>query len=311
MPFARISQSVFVDGTGILRERINVPHFRWKGKHEPIKSVTMWFAFLKQGYQPALVEAVYTPTQKSFVGSVVMKADPRFPRQGTPYREAFERIRFELSDPYRNRVMSAANAKRLTDLKNELEQLAQDSEAAGERQLAARIHWRLRYMPSINMGEYNGVTQISGYSSGGHDEGNKIWNTIVRLDPDSPFHAVWETVKSLPEGLWERIRDFRKPLSDADRKTIEEYINKREPELQANLDRIWPKRVLTINDLMERTGQFDRSYRWIRQYEQFEPRFERIANYLEYLQRSMKRANVPVPKEWNLPPLPEDRGLPG
>lgn len=306
MPFKRIGMAVSGDGAGVFRDRVHAPQLLWKVNGEPLNKFKIWSVFLKQGYEPALVDANYSMNEKNYQGTVVMKADPKFPRQNTANREAFERIRFELSDRRRNTVMSFANAKRLIDLKEELERLARSSEAAGENGLAARIHWRLKYMPSITTRESNGVTQIIGYDSGGRDDGERIWKTIIRLDPESPFHAYWASSKSLPDDLWPRVRDPSKPLSDVDRRTIEEYVDKREAELTANMSRLWPDRVVSFSGWLERLEQFERNYRWIRQFENLEPKFDAFESYYKFLQRAMKRAKVPVPKEWNLKPLPED-----
>jgi hypothetical protein len=297
-PFEQIRLPVTVDGEGRFFEHGEGSTWYWGLKQPLVKELNVWFAFLKQGYEPAFTHIALTPEKSSYRGTIVMKSDARIPRQASPNRESFERLRYELSDQSRNQILTFENANRLWNLRNELLKLVKDTEGAGEHELAARIYWRLLFMPSINTTVTNEGLKIIGYNSGNGGPDYKLfWTKSEQLDSANPFHSHSTALSALPEGL---IRK-REPLADEDRRMLEEFAQRRAAEIQLNMQRMWPGHVLYQTGVLTQLGHYERAYQWCRDLETIEPKSDILRLSYSSLTGTMGLRRVPIPAHWKLP----------
>jgi hypothetical protein len=294
-PFEQIRLPVAVDSQGRFFEHGEGSTWYWGLKQPLVKELNVWFAFLKQGYEPAFTQVSLTPEKSSYRGTIVMKSDTRFPRQVSANRESFERLRYELSDQSRNQVLTFENANRLWNLRNEMLKLVSETEGAGEHELAARMYWRLLFMPRINTTVTNEGLKIVGYNSGSGGPDFKLyWTKSEQLDSTNPFHSHSTALSALPEGL---IRK-QAPLTDEERKTLEYFAQTRAVEINANRSRMWPGHVLHHLGVLTQLGDYEGAYQWLNELEKSEPKSEEL--HLDYssLRGKMGLRRVPIPPHW-------------
>lgn len=297
-PFAAIAMPVAVDGNGRFIDSGDSSERYWGLRQPLVKNLNVWFAFLKQGYEPAFASVEISPDKNEYRGKVIMKADPRWPRRASENREAFERIRYELSDRRRNERVTLENAVRLDRHKDQLLQLARAAEAAGENELAARVYWRLLFMPSIHTSQTAEGIKLHGYHAGGGGlDRTGYWGRSQLLDPLSPFHSHDVAMKVLPESLKRKIE----PPNEDEGIVLERFAAARGAEIQSNLSRMWPDHILLYAGVLKRIDKFDATYAWYREYEKIEPKYEGFPTFYRLLRRAMNSRKVPVPPEWNLP----------
>jgi hypothetical protein len=297
-PFEQIRLPVAVDGEGRFFEHGEGSTWYWGLKQPLVKELNFWFAFLKQGYEPAIAHVKLTPVSSVYRGTVVMKSDARFARQVSVHRESFERLRYELSDQRRNQVLTFENADRLWSLRNNLLKLVSAAENAGERELAARMYWRLLFMPSINTIVTKDGLKIVGFNSGSGGADYKLyWTKSEQLDSANPFHSHSTALNTLPEGL---IRK-REPLADEDRKILEDFAQRRAAEIQSNMSRMWPGHVLYQTGVLTQLGHYERAYQWCKDLEKIEPKSDILKLSYSSLSGTMGLRRVPIPAHWKLP----------
>lgn len=268
------------------------------------KTTRVGLAFLKQGYLPAVADFELTTGKPSYRGRVVLRKDPEYPRQDSANRREYERIRYELSDGRKNDEMSAANARRLTTLRADLERVARDAEQAGDGPLAARAYYRLAYMPSVGLGQTSadGKTVFSGYSAGGvGPQSDALRQKARELDPDSPFFFELKSRKMLPKGIFEQ-----KEFSEGDKAIIMQFAQSAAAEFEPMFDRLWPKSSIYFVGVFDAINRFDKVYEWLDQFRQRDPKYEALEDFFEFLRRDMKKAKVPIPSDWNMDPYPPE-----
>lgn len=183
------------DGVGMVKTLINYQTFTGEGnKYSRPDPTNFGYTFIKKGYLPEKLE-FNVPSNKSSVEAVViLKRDQNEAIETAPYIQAYERLRFELSDDQKNEAITLEHQKIISRIENELEQTAQQAIAAGDNKAAARIYIRMRYLPSIRLDGGDGITGFS-HVDRESARSKRAWELARQLDPDNLFihiHTIYE-----------------------------------------------------------------------------------------------------------------------
>lgn len=236
-PYEQINYYGASDSEGVWNDRGDAAS-KW-GAPPPTNQVTVSLAFFKQGYQPAVVDFSLRPTTLlTQEKTVVLAPDPEFPRQESALRRRFEALLQEIYAVQLHKPGLPPGPRRaLAQIQKDLETVASQAEAQGDRPLAARAWYRLAYMPSV-IDIRSGPTQISGYSSGGDSPDSAALEAKAGLlDPDNPFFIIDTRTRPLfssnppdPRHRWDSVAPDR----------LRTFAQQDGEMLRSMLDRLWP-----------------------------------------------------------------------
>lgn len=285
-PVPYLYVSLMVDGAGVFQEVISYEDITGKGNHYPRPDpLTFGYTFMKRGYLPARADFTIPRSQDRVEATVTLKRNPAEPLELQPYLQTFARIRFELSDIRKNKVMTQENRLRLEGLRNELEQAARQAIEAGDKPAAARIYARMRYFPRIIV--ING--QIAGYDQGDANtpEAKRAFDLAYQLDPDNTY--VWSTTFLLRNRL-------------PDTATLEQKraqgLAEVEKLIAAKGEQAWPECFSYRARGYALKGEYEKSYRLYKEAERMEPKYTDWGKRIDELKREMRNKGIQVPAEW-------------
>lgn len=252
-------------------------------------AVRIGYIFLKRGYQPALVEFEAKEVHSKFSATVVLKRDPAQPRSSAPYVEAFERLRYELSDAAANAEMTPANQARLQRIRAGLERVVQQALAAGDKPAAARAYGRLAWMPALTVVD----GRIVGFDQAKFDQ--DALSRAAALDPENPFlHGA--LMNDRAQAIDKRLRPEQ--MNPRERAAYDEFVQENVAWIERSGVQIWPRdRLLVWRDLAN-LGHWERAYQWIRAAQAAEPKYEDYERVVRDLTSQMRLHGVPIPAHW-------------
>lgn len=186
-PIPRVIIPEMGDANGNIKNTLDYEYRTGTGNHYKRPNPTNFgYTFIKHGYLSEKLE-FNIPTNKSKVeATVTLKRDPNEAIEIAPYIQAYERLRYELSDTSKNEVITTDTQHRIARIEKELEQAAQQAVAAGDYKAAARIYIRMRYLPTITLEDgVAGFNQVNRESP----RSRRAWELAKQLDPDNLF--IW------------------------------------------------------------------------------------------------------------------------
>jgi hypothetical protein len=253
-------------------------------------SIRVGYVFLKRGYLPVAVEFEAKERQARFEATVVLKRDPTQPRSDASYVEAFERLRYELSYTAANAQMTTSNQARLQRIRGELEQVAQQALAAGDKPAAARAYGRLAWMPSLTIID----GRVSGFEQAKFDQ--DMLNRAVDLDTANPLLGGFLQLRRAAEFP----KRTRVATMNADERTAYvDFVERFARWAEENRSQAWPRFLLQPYVGFMNLGDWERAYQWIKAAQAAEPKYEDYeSRSLKDLKAQMQLRGVPVPAHW-------------
>ena len=262
-----------------------------------VKEMTISYVFLKQGYEPTLFTTVVNAQNTRVNARVVMKRDTLFPRREAVYRQTYERIRYELTDEEAGLAGTPENIARLNRIEAELQQAADQAEAAGDNRTAAVIYFQMLCMPHVVLAADGSISEYK--RTGGRPNTKLYHRKSIALDPESPYRVPTLIEERISGTLyWTPVKDMTPEIL----KTLKRVADEREVWMVQNRDRVWPRDEGRHGVFLGGIGLWERAYKWLKEVEQRVPEYEGMAAILEGLGIQMYVAKVPVPADWVLEP---------
>ena len=267
-PLQGVWVSEMGNDAGIIKHNFNYESF--VGLHNGYKRpnpTNFGYTFIKHGYLLEKLE-LNIPTNKNKVeATITLKRDPNEAIETAPYIITYERLRYELSDTSKNEVMTTDNQRRIARLESKLEQAAQQAIAAGDNKAAARIYIRMRYLPTITLG--NGIT---GYNQVNRESerSKRAWELAKQLDSDNLFiwiHTIYQRGDSrsdLP------LKDWQKSMA----KQMDLLISTHGQE-------VWPTIYEARAQFYKLIGESEKSKELYREAAKLEPKYEDWAKEID------------------------------
>lgn len=284
-PIPKVWICVMGDEKGRFSEVVDYQDITGKGNHFPRPDPFLFgYTFMKRGYFPGKVSFNVPKGQDKVEAVVTLKRDPSEPLDDQPYMQTYDRIRYELSDTRKNTVMSGDAQTRLDEIRNTMEQAAQQALAANDRKSAARIYIRMRYLPELEYidGKIIGFAQTNVRS----EHSKRAFQRASELDPDNLFVRM-ETIGfpsgspliGTPEGI--RIMTSR----------IEAII------AQYGVA-AWPEMYAIRAGAYANLGDYEKSRLLYLEAAKLEPKYTNWNEKIDRLKMTMKMKGVPVPADW-------------
>jgi tetratricopeptide (TPR) repeat protein len=180
--------------------------------------------------------------------------------------------------------MTEEDLRRLAPLQEQMDQVAQQALAAGDRAAAARIYSRMRYIPSL----YVTDGRIVGWSEGnaGSPQARRALDKAYELDPDNLY--VW-------------MQTYLRRLVVLPNPTTEERIAAAMTELDkliaVNGNAVWPQHLYHQAVAHAMLGRYEKAYRLFREAAQREPKYMDWNGEIGKLEAEMKRIGVAIPAD--------------
>lgn len=135
----------------------------------------------KRGYLPEVVEGV-APLNQHHLVKFNLKPDPQL--RPDPRMESFDRLMAQARSPMPGEdLVGEARMRKLNELNQQVQTLAQTLESAGLPDEASAVYWALADFPSVTRIDLpNGTQQIAGYRKGHSDaqaEADRLRATIL------------------------------------------------------------------------------------------------------------------------------------
>ncbi|MEQ1591792.1 MAG: tetratricopeptide repeat protein [Thiobacillaceae bacterium] len=283
-PVPLLQIPVMGNGEGEVHDVIDYQRITGKGNHFPRPDPLVFgYTFMKRGYFPNKLAFTLPKGVGQAEGVVTLKRDPSDPIDDSPYMQAYDRIRYELSDTHKNTAMSRENHFRQEGLRQELELAAQQALAANDNKAAARIYIRMRYLPELTFldGRIAGFKQTNIES----ERSKLAFKRAGELDPTNLFIQM-ETIGT------------RFPASA----TQEERIRKNAAQLDALIakygDAVWPEMLRWRASSYANLGDYTKARTLYLEAAKLEPKFTDWNKLVDDLKLSMGRKGVPVPADW-------------
>lgn len=264
------------DEIGRFQYKINYQYEEGSAVKRPDK-ITMGFAVMKRGYYPAFINFMAT-NESALSGKVVLKLDPKHLPESKNYLVKFESLRFELSNTSRNEEISASNYERISQLRMELEIVAQQALAARDQKAAALIYARMQYLPSISFlqGEAVGFSQAEPISEQSQAYLAKAYN----LDPANSYIAAKYMFR---QGAIQYGGYTPEKASEEQRRSFMRYLNHLHILMRSHGKEIWPANYqLYAHWLHKSSDPNDRALAvsLLKELYRDEPKFDTLENLL-------------------------------
>lgn len=241
--------------------------------------LTFGYTFLKRGYLPGRIVFAVNRNENHVEATVKLVRNSGEAVVSPPYVQAFDRVRYELSDDQKNKVQTPENERRLVLLRDQLAQAAQQAIAAGDNRVAAHIYSRMRYLPSLNIG--NG--QIAGYQQADPTsaQARHALDLAYQIDPEDPY--VW-------------MHTYGRRAVYPPNASIEDRIRVNLPLLEkmiaANGDKIWPLYYSVRAGSNASLGDYPTARRLYLEAKKMEPKYNDWDRDIEDLKLKMKLRGV-------------------
>ena len=262
------------------------------GAPQPRDRVTVMFAVSKQGYLPAVADVTLTgPSLMAHERKVVLRPDPQFPRQEGALRGRFEVLLQEIYATQRKKPgLPPGPPRELIDIQRELEDLAKQAEAAGDKPLAARAYYRLAYMPGvINSSEYSG--KVTGYFSEPSKEVTQSLMTKAGLlEPRNPRFIR----QTLAEGVFTPEQRSRRWV-DVPPDRLRGFATSAEKTLRPLLPHLWPTEAMGFSGVYKALKEFDEACQWIIDLGKAHPKYSGTNHLKKSLRNDVKKSGHAVP----------------
>jgi hypothetical protein len=283
-PVAGLWVSTMANGDGVFHEALNYAEALGEETQPRPASLTFGYTFMKRGYLPGRVVFTTPKNSRRVEATVTLKRNPGEALETQAYLETFARLRYELSDIQRNTLLTEENRRRLVALAEQMEQAAQQAQAAGDKAAAARIYSRMRYLPSLQVVD----GRITGWNQGdpASRQARRAMEKAYELDPDNLY--VW-------------IQTYQRRRALLPNPTTEERIaaTLREVELliAAKGDAVWPQCFLDQAAAHALLGHFETAYRLYREAARREPSYMDWNAEIAKLKTEMTNNGVPIPAD--------------
>ncbi len=284
-PVASLWVSVMGSADGNFHESLDDEAAAGKGSHgaRPA-SVTLGYTFMKRGYLPGKVVLTAPRNQHRVEATVTLKRNPDEAPETQPYLQTFDRLRYELSDSRRNAELTEENQLRLASLQDQMEQVAQQALAAGDRSAAARIYSRMRYIPNLYV--VDGRIAGSDHGDAGSPQARRAVNKAYELDPDNLY--VWM------QTYLRRTALLPHPTTE---ERIEASLAAVEKLIAAKGEAVWPQCMFHQAVGHAMLGRYETAYRLYREAARREPKYMDWDEEIRNLKAEMKSSGVAVPAD--------------
>lgn len=264
------------------------------GELSPAQPFVIGLGIMRRGFEPsrALLNGEGPSASLKIAVTLQPISGRPSPTDEPAYIKSYDSVRFELMDWLQNERMSSANAKRLEDLRAQMEQAAAAAIAIGDRPTAALIYARIETMPEIRTidGKIIGFAQ----TDVGSTRNRAAITQAIELDPDSDYFAM----RSNTERGRAIVQDFHGPLTNDQKASLRQYVGQQIKVIESHGQGSWMFDRLGLFYDYERLGQYDAAYQEMQQLKAFEPRGADYADMLANLKVRMKRMDIPVPTDW-------------
>lgn len=283
-PVNTIRIPVLADAEGIFREPLDYQEATGKGNHYARPdSMRFGYTFMKRGYFPGKVDFTLSKNENRVEATVTLKRNPDESLETEPYMQAFARLRYELSDTRKNTSMTPDNQQRMMGLQERMEETAQQALAAGDKQAAARIYSRMRYMPSLNIID----GRIAGWNQGdaNSEQAKRALDKAYELDPDNLY--VW---------MQTYLRRMKLPPNPTREQRAAAALQEVEKLIAAKGNAVWPRYFENRAGGYALLGDYTKAYRLYLEAAQREPKYMDWSKAIEKLKKEMQGKGVAIPE---------------
>lgn len=283
-PVASLWVSVMGDADGVFRESLDYQEATGKdNRYARPDSLTFGYTFMKHGYLPGKVSFTVQKNQNRVEATVTLERNSREALETQPYLQTFARLRYELSDTRKNTAMTLENQQRMAGLQEQMEQAAQQALAAGDKQAAARIYARMRYMPSLNIID----GRIAGWNQGdaGSEQAKRALDRAYQLEPDNLY--VW---------MQTYLRRMELPPNPTSEQRAAAALLEVEKLIAAKGEAVWPECLRARAGGYALIGDYTKAYRLYLEAARREPKYMDWDKAIEKLRREMQRKGVAIPE---------------
>lgn len=289
-PYRQILYLGGSDARGEWYERETLP--MW-GIYPPVDRVEVVLTVFKQGYLPQVTQVELRGSSVlAHTRTVVLEPDPEFPRQESALRRRFEALLQQTHAVQLNKPGLAPEERRpLPELKRELESVAKQAEAAGDKALAARAWYRLAYYPGPILDPRDPSKEI-GYQSGGEGPQKAVLVKRSRaLDPDNPAHLIDMVLnKELPD------RDpVRGSWADIAPEVLKKFLQVDLAKLRPMMQRLWPTQLNRLYGGFLYGGDIEGGCQWLLEIERAHPKFDGLPMSKRLVGDYARKRSLPVP----------------
>lgn len=284
-PIDAIRIPVMADADGVFREALDYEEETGTENHyarpDPL---SFGYTFMKRGYLPGRVAFTVPRNQNRVEATVTLRRNPGEALATQVYLQAFARLRYELSDTRRDSDLTEENRQRVVSLQEQMEQAAQQALAAGDKNAAARIFSRMRYLPAVHVVD----GRITGWNHGdaGNEEARLALDKAYKLAPDDVF--VW-------------MQTYLRRQSLLPTPTMEERVAASLRELDlliaAKGEAVWPHYFLQQARSHALLGHYETAYRIYREAAKREPKYMDWNEEIRKLKAEMNSRGVPIPAD--------------
>jgi tetratricopeptide (TPR) repeat protein len=284
-PVDTIRIPVMADADGIFRETLDYEEATGKDNHyarpDPL---SFGYTFMKRGYLPGRVGFNIPRSQNRVEATVTLRRNPAEALATQTYLQTFARLRYELSDTRRDSELTEENRQRVASLQEQMERVAQQALAAGDKPAAARIYSRMRYLPAVHVVD----GRIAGWNhgDGGSEEAQQALDKAYELAPEDLY--VW-------------MQTYLRRQSLLPTPTMEERVAASLRELDlliaAKGEAVWPHYFLQQAQSHALLGHYETAYRIYREAAKREPKYMDWNEEIRKLKAAMKDHGMPVPAD--------------
>jgi tetratricopeptide (TPR) repeat protein len=282
-PLATIWVTVMGDADGVFREALDHQEANAvEGRQPRPDPLRFGYTFMKRGYLPGRVAFTVPRVRNQVAAVVTLKRNPGEAQEAPAYLQTFDRLRYEISDLRRNAELTEENRQRLVSVQEQMEQAAQQALAASDKAAAARIHARMRYMPSLQVVD----GQIAGWDQGDAStrQARRAMERAYELDPGNLY--VW-------------MQTYLRRTALLPHPTTEERVTAAIMELErliaAHGEAVWPQYFADQAVGHALLGHYEKAYRLYLEAAQREPKYMDWQEEIGNLTAEMKNHGVAIP----------------
>ena len=216
---------------------------------------------------------------------MTLRRNPAEPLETRSYMQTFAKVRYELSDFVKNSDISLENRRRLEGLREELEQVVRQAISAGDKEFAAKVLARMRYMPHIVVID----GRLAGFSHGDavSEQAMNAMNEAYKLDPDNTY--VW---------MQTYMRRMQLPPNPTLEQRAAAALKEVEKLIDTKGEAVWPQYYAARAGGYAVLGEYAKARRLYLEAAQFEPKFTDWNKAIDDLKLEMKFKGVAIPADW-------------